>query len=794
MVIVCIGAFSNIPTSNCPPAPSSAISHYRTYLKYVYGNSPISPDTKWPPTPSKEFIHLSVVKGRNCRDRYIGHTLQGNVKKVLEHRQEISIKQILEPAKGQPKLRLVLMEGAPGIGKSTLAWELCRKWEDFSCMKQYSLVVLLRMREDIVHKISSINELICKYEGEEKEYLVEEVSKSQGNGVLFIMDGFDELPTPLQKEGFILDLIKGNVLPASTVLVTSRPSATAELLTSCRPQIQKHIEILGFTQESVEAYASSIFSSEPDTLEKFKSYISASNNPAINSLMYVPLNAAIVVEIYRNCTSESLLPHTLTELYTQLCLTLLNRYLKIHHPSVKGVEKFEDLPADLYQQFLHLSQVAYNGIKIEEVIFHTSLPSLGFLDSVSALYGGGGVSYNFLHLTVQEFFTAYHISHLGERGLEVFNLHGKDERWNVVWRFVAGLTKFKHYEGHLKSVFSREYRHDTEAFFIQCSFEAQTIHHFKSFLKKSEFMIYGAAEYTPLDLYALGYCLANFHTGVSWKLDMQRSRLSPFISGLRSSMAPPRSHCADVGELKSQPFCDLTSLDFMFCKLTKADLVYLSELIPCMTCLKKLSIRSIRDNDGNEYQHDLLNVLQQLSHSNVVSLDISSTGFCEMLRYSPHDYSSALKQLVCPISGRLEELDVGEDEDVDDGGVLASLVSAPSSLKSLWLWNTSLSSHVSHLKYNTCLTKLTIQYSEKWSEEIFPYIIEILEHNKTLQRLYLNSDINIDDRIIITIDAIRTISSAIIENNTLQYLLIETAESIREEIKTHQLDYRICFS
>ena len=386
----------------------------------MYGNSPISPDTKWPPTPGKEFVSLAVVKGGSCRDKYIGHTLQGDIKKVIENRREISIEQILEPIEGQHKLRLVLMEGAPGIGKSTLAWELCRKWEEFSCMKQYSLVVLLRLREEEVQKIESISQLFCQYESEDKKSLVEEVSKRQGNGVLFILDGFDELPKSLQKKSFLLNLMRGRVLPASTVLVTSRPSATAELLTSCRPQIQKHIEILGFTQESVETYASSIFSSEPDTLEKFKAYISASNNPAINSLMYVPLNAAIIVEIYRNCTSERFLPHTLTELYTQLCLTLLNRYLKIHHSSVNRVGKFEDLPADLYQQFLHLSQVAYNGIMREEVIFHTSLPSLGFLDAVSALYGGGGVSYNFLHLTVQEFFAAYHISHLGSSGLEVF--------------------------------------------------------------------------------------------------------------------------------------------------------------------------------------------------------------------------------------------------------------------------------------------------------------------------------------------------------------------------------------
>ena len=533
MWLLYVGAFSNASTSNCPPAPSSAISHYRTYLKKRYGNSSISPGTKWPPSPGREFISLALVEGQRCRDEYIGHALYDNIKQVPKNRKIISIEQILEPVKGQNKPRLVLMEGAPGIGKSTLAWELCRKWEELSCMQQYSLVVLLRLREQRVQQISEVSQLFISYESKHKKSLVEEVLESLGSGVLFILDGFDELPKTLQKEGFLLDLIRGDVLPASTVLVTSRPSATAQLLTSCSP---KHIEILGFTQESVKAYASSIFS-EPKDLKKFLESISASENPAINSLMYVPLNAAIIVQIYLDCKSDALLPHTLTELYTLLCLTILNRDLKIR------VDNFLDLPTDLYEKFLHLTKIAFEGILDEEVIFHTLPPGLvhfGFLDAVSALYGGGRVSYNFLHLTLQEFFAAYHISHLGSSGLEVFKQHGKDERWNVVWRFVAGLTKFEHYKGHMDSDLFIESREDSETkislFTIQCLFEAQSVDHFSPIFSTSPATTtwVDARNYTALDTYALGFCISNFHTGDSWSVDMYMNNHStPFACGLK---------------------------------------------------------------------------------------------------------------------------------------------------------------------------------------------------------------------------------------------------------------------
>jgi hypothetical protein len=115
----------------------------------------------------------------------------------------------------------------------------------------------------------------------------------------------------------------------------------------------------------------------------------------------------------------------------------------------------------------------------------STLVHFGFLDSVSALYGGGRVSYNFLHLTVQEFFAAYHISHLGSSGLEVFRQYGEVKQWNVVWRFVAGLTKFRWYEGHIdRSVFINE-ESQLSIFLCHCLFEAQTAKYLSSTLETS---------------------------------------------------------------------------------------------------------------------------------------------------------------------------------------------------------------------------------------------------------------------------------------------------------------------
>ena len=672
MVTIVVGTISNAPTINTPPVTPSATSHYRTYLKTVYKNSPISPDSKWPPTPSRKYISLTVVAGdRRCRDKYIGHTLQGRIADVANTRKEFSTEQILE---GENTLKLVLVEGAPGIGKSTFAWELCRKWEEFSCMRQYSLVILLRLREEEVQKIANIHQLFFSGDG---EAIAREVSANHGKGILFILDGFDELPKQLQRKGFLLDLIKGMVLPESTVLVTSRPSATGELLTSCRPLIQKHIEVLGFTQESVETYATSIFSSEPEKLEKFKAYISASKNPAINSLMYVPLNAAIIVEIYRGCKSEHLLPHTLTELYTQLCLTVLNRHLNIHHPLVSA-EKFEELPPALYQQFLHLSKVAYENFKNEEIIFQ-SIPSnlehFGFLDSVSALYGGGRVSYNFLHLTVQEFFAAYHISHLGSSGLKVFQRCGNAQRWNVVWRFVAGLTKFRYYEGRIdEGIFVDEYyskrRVNFSDFLVQCLFEAQSAKYFSSILRSSANIMVIVP--TALDMYALGYCIANFPIGVPWKVSVSYGYGQHFVCGLNTRIPSVGIIKEFYLEESNFGFTDFqpdhlrgtTALHLVDCKLSNTDMVYLSELIPHLPCLEELDVSC---NFGIIAEDGFLKVLHQLNseNSNVTSLtfDYPCDAYGEVDFVDSHDHFTAFKRLIHPSFGKLEHLGLNDYEE-----------------------------------------------------------------------------------------------------------------------------------
>ena len=799
------GTYSSTVDAESPPMMSSAILHYSQYLRSVYKNSPISPEKKWPPTPSREYVTLAMgYSMRHCRDKYLEHTLFGNIGIMLGSREEISIEGILKP-RYYGKISLVLMEGAPGIGKSTLAWELCRKWEEFPCMKKYQLVILLRLREEEAQRIESVGDLFYSYECENKKSLVDEVIRNQGDNILFILDGFDELPETLQKQSYLLNLISGVILPESTVLVTSRPSATAELLSSCRPRIQKqkHIEILGFTQESVEKYASSIFSSEPERLEKFKTYISMSKNPAINSLMYVPLNAAIITEIYRSSSSDDVLPHTLTELYTQISLTILNRHLATNYPSVTRVDKFENLPTDLYRHLLDLSKLAFEGVRDKKITFQSLPPSLvhfGLFDAVSALYGGGSVSYNFLHLTLQEFFAAYYACHIARDGLDVIGKYGlgtsNTEQWNIVWRFIAGLTGFKPHEGQLTHYFESQVTECNAVidhpFLVQCIFEAKTTDGLKLASKLLTFNV--DDEYTAFDAYALGYCISNllptdtvhvaFHTSALLDEGSPPDAIASFPWGLKVKTSTTTinkfktltfKNCVlarRIANLETYPWQSITTLCISdYCMLTNSDMVHLSELIPHMVCLEKLEISS--DNySSNYYARDgrssgFIKVLEQLANSNVTALNIAGS-----VSHTPVEMAHAhtvLMRLIDPLHGRLETLILEPN-----GRGIMELICSPSSLKTLVLCSPMpllrhakfflyVPGSLSDLKHNIGLTRLILRLGRQVNK-FATDIAKIVASNKTLLCLSV-STFHVEDKIT---DEIMTVLSTLHLNTTLQ--------------------------
>ena len=178
------------------------------------------------------------------------------------------------------------------------------------------------------------------------------------------------------------------------------------------------------------------------------------NNSVVESILHIPINVAIVCLIFYHFSS---LPETLTELYTLLCLRLILRHIitrTSNKEQIEHLQSLDNLPTGIHEQFSQLCYIACKGMQSEKVMF-SSQDLAKFLVKDSNLNGMGLLliapnisvagrerSYNFLHLTLQEFCAAWYISKLStEKQIEFVNTYYNQKHFIMAWRFYSGITK-----------------------------------------------------------------------------------------------------------------------------------------------------------------------------------------------------------------------------------------------------------------------------------------------------------------------------------------------------------------
>ena len=142
--------------------------------------------------------------------------------------------------------------------------------------------------------------------------------------------------------------------------------------------------------------------------------------------MYIPLQCAIITRLYiekwTKNKGKAYAPTTLTQLYTDILLSSLIRYINDHPVYSKckrKITKLLDLPSEVQEQVWKLSQLAAEGLEKKQFIFD-SIPCdhMGLMQSAEEeLTFGSTVSYCFLHLTLQEYLAALHWSRMGSEDM-----------------------------------------------------------------------------------------------------------------------------------------------------------------------------------------------------------------------------------------------------------------------------------------------------------------------------------------------------------------------------------------
>ena len=173
------------------------------------------------------------------------------------------------------------------------------------------------------------------------------------------------------------------------------------------------------------------------------------NNPLIASVCSVPLNCAIVCNLWH--TLKGALPRTLTELYAKITLTIILR----NHKSISvSLPSFDYILEDLQGLFWLACKFAFECLSRDQIVFleneiASSFPNVvhsydkylcfGLLQCARSLLPvGQSLSFHFVHLTIQEFLAALHLV-TNEEKLKVWETRTDSNRFAVVWRFVFGL-------------------------------------------------------------------------------------------------------------------------------------------------------------------------------------------------------------------------------------------------------------------------------------------------------------------------------------------------------------------
>ena len=153
------------------------------------------------------------------------------------------------------KRKMIVLEGAPGAGKSSIAWRLCQRWESGRIFRQFKVVVFIQLHEKSVKKAKahSLADFIPAESRNSASRVISAFQAMRGKRVLFVLDSWDKLAPQVRKQSVFEKLIRSPQslkMPFCSVVVATRPICSAELL----PYATSHVEIAGFTPEGVDHF------------------------------------------------------------------------------------------------------------------------------------------------------------------------------------------------------------------------------------------------------------------------------------------------------------------------------------------------------------------------------------------------------------------------------------------------------------------------------------------------------------------------------------------------------------
>lgn len=391
----------------------------------------------------------------------------------------------------------MLIDGAPGVGKTTLTWKVSKDWAVGKLFEEFKILIRISLR-DLPNNPKHIHEILPQGSENQKRVVERALLESNGNSTFLILDGWDELATHQREKGSLLNrLVLGELLPLSTIVITSRPYTSRWL--QLPELIPRHIELCGFTQDQVRSCIRNEYSSK-EAADKLIRLLEVRTD--IFKLCYIPNNLSIVMHIFR--TQRNSLPNTITALYDLYVHSAKVRYVQNQYADPEaalGLENEAQFPQKVKELFNSLCVVAFSGLqrkfnmfvfKESEIIEFNPLLAEGAntlgLMTVYKSFTPTSIakSFQFIHGTIQEFLASKAICMLPILQQEEFVLrYINSTKFRMVLIFYAGQTSSNLLETIVQVPLSYEGSLNVDRFFLllRMVYEAQSPYLCKVFAK-----------------------------------------------------------------------------------------------------------------------------------------------------------------------------------------------------------------------------------------------------------------------------------------------------------------------
>ena len=538
------------------------------------------PKDSWPPVGNSTFINLVLItQSRTSRCDY--YTVRGDMDDILESKEVVEYEEVFrEYREGS----LVLVEGRPGSGKTTLVHKVTRNWATGRKVLQgakMAFLITLRLLNFSKKDQSLLEVLEVFYGGEVLRKSVEhDLQECGGQGACFIIDGLDEYQHKNKKESVIYQLIDKKCLPFSMVIVASRPVATNKLRGSC----SRRVEVIGFSKSQINEYVQTYPFNGCDKVvsnmvSKLKLYLD--RHPNILHMCYLPVHAAMICFLFSQL--EGNIPHTETQIYEQFTISTLLRQ-KTRKEEQQQLKYLKDLCGVEEVQFRSICKLACDMIMNSQQVVSQSDAQVSLSDATSSVLGlltvehtsryyGLEHLYTFHHLTFQEFLAAFHIAGLEEQEQEHLLTKTKDNNLRNVLKFYCGLIglrkikilqKIKEF---LEDILCTKIHVLTQLNYkVQCAFESQLVE-LCDYVVGNGSLYFDITHITPSDFTALGYVISTASKHVSKLSFMRCTWDNDGVMAFSSEITRSKLHSIKSLEVSSYQSENYKAINALLCQL-----------------------------------------------------------------------------------------------------------------------------------------------------------------------------------------------------------------------------------